>query len=434
MYKKISIIVVFIIVSLTLLFFFGYIKLESAPINHKPLIIINYPHNGSIVSKIATISGVASDPDGNETLEKVEILIDDQWREVNGTTKWIYTWEIYRIEDGFYTITVRSWDGIDYSDNDVIKLRVENPIISESESHRFAIFIAASNFPDDNDSKLGNGALNLAEEMASYFITNLDYSTKNIFILFDDGWLRKDNGYGEPLITLNERKHKYDITYAAALKQTVESTINYIADEASYFDDSEVFIWIAGHGCGDIDNILTGGKILEKSEVFLWDDKISDVELGNLLTGLRSDKICVIIDACFSGGFADKTILGFREFFLLRSKLPRPGRVIITATSKFRLGYASTTKGPLFSQLWFYGLTSGKADGFKQGIFHRGRPTQMKFFKDGKVSVEEAFYYASYILRTEDAFNDYNKMEPQINDQYPNKGLIRSINGLVLGK
>ena len=280
---------------------------------------------------------------------------------------------------------------------------------------------------------MGNGALNLAEEMTSFFISNLDYSTKNIFILFDDGWLRKDNGFGEPIMTLQERKHNYDITYAGAIKETVESTINYVIDQANNFDDSEVFIWIAGHGYGDINNTLTGGKILEKSEVFFWDDTISDTELGNLLSGLRSKKTCVIIDACFSGGFADKTIFGFREFFLLRSKLPSPGRVIITATSKFRPGYSSTINGPLFSQIWFYGITSGNADGFKRGILHRGRPTILRIFKDEKVSVEEAFYYASYTLRTDKALDDYSKMEPQLNDQYPNRGFFRSIKGLVLG-
>ena len=435
MLKKIGLILTFIIIaSLIFLLFFGYIKIEGGTTNHKPTININYPLDGSTVSKIVTISGTAFDLDGNETLEKVEILIDNEWRDASGTTKWLYTWEIYKIKDGLFTINVRSWDGIDYSDYDEIKLNVENPETSESESHRWAIFVSASNFPEDNESKLGNGALNLAEEMASFFINELDYSTKNIFILFDDGWLRKDNGFGEPIMTLQERKHEYDITYAGAIKEIVESTVSYIVDEASNYRDSEVFIWIAGHGYGNLNNSLTGGKILEKSEVFFWDDTISDKELGNLINGLRSRKTCVIIDACFSGGFADKTIFGFREFFLLKSKLPRSGRVIITATSKFRPGYASTTKGPLFTQIWFEGLASGKADGYKRGILHRGRPTLLRIFKNGEVSVEEAFYYASYVLRTDKALKDYRRMEPQINDQYPHKGFIRSIRGLILGK
>ncbi|MGF3554609.1 MAG: Ig-like domain-containing protein [Thermoplasmatota archaeon] len=431
--KIITIVAIIIIVSVILSLFFGYIKIEDNTANQKPIVSIDYPYDNSIVSKIVIISGSASDPDGNDTLVKVEILINNQWVECNGTTKWIYTWDVYKIKDGVYTINARSWDGIDYSDYDEIKIKIENPETKEYESHKWAVFISASNFPKDNESKLGNGALNLAEEMALFFIEKMSYSTKNIFILFDDGWVRKDNGFGEPLMTLQERKHKYNITYAGAVKKIFESTIDYVINEANNFDDSEVFIWMAGHGSGNLNNTLTGGKILEKSEIFLWDDTISDIEFGNLLSSLKSRRVCIVIDACFSGGFADKTIFGFREFFLLKSKLPRPGRVVITATSKFRPGYTSVKSGPLFSQLWFYGLSSGEADGFKRGILHRGRPTILKFFKDGKVSVEEAFYYACFKLRTDKALDDYSKMEPQINDQYPNRG-IRNIKGLVLSK
>ena len=60
--------------------------------------------------------------------------------------------------------------------------------------------------------------------------------------------------------------------------------------------------------------------------------------------------------------------------------------------------------------------------------------TRFRRFKDGKVSVEEAFYYARYMLKTDENFEDFKKMEPQINDQYPNKGLLRSFPGMVLGE
>jgi len=133
MLKAISVITFIIIATIILLLFFGYIKIEDAAVNHKPSINIDYPYDGSTVSKIVTISGVASDLDGDETLEKVQILINDEWKDAIGTTKWIYTWEIYKIKDGLYTIKVRSWDGIDYSNYDEIKLRVENPKTSESD-------------------------------------------------------------------------------------------------------------------------------------------------------------------------------------------------------------------------------------------------------------------------------------------------------------
>ncbi len=412
---------------------FNYLREEKEKINIKPNIEIIYPEDGSTVSKIVTISGTASDPDGDDKLLEVEIKIDGKWILVEGNTKWSYEWRTYEIDDGSYSIQVRSWDGTDYSVVKEIFIILDNPEVVETDSHKWAVFIAASNFPLDNESKLGNGALNLAEYMVDYFVKELKYSTSNIFILFDDGWIRTDNGYGQPIETLEQRKHKYDITYGGATKNTVYSTLAFIVDAANKFDDSEVFIWISSHGCGDSD-IPAGGKIFERSAVFLWDDTLSDLQLGNLLNILKSKKTCIIVDACYSGGFADKTILNFPELFLFKSKIPKNGRVVITATSKFRVGFASTTQGPLFTQLWLNGIITGDADGYRPGLFKIGRPTIFRIFKDGKVSVEESFYYARYILRKSESLKDYNKMEPQINDRYPKIGILRSMRGLVLGE
>ena len=433
MYKKIVALLVIIAV-IVIAFFYGFFEITKEYENKKPVIEITYPYSGSTVSKIVLISGTAFDPDGADTQLKIEIMIDDQWINCDGNEKWSYEWITFGIENGIYKIYVRAWDEIDYSVTEEIEIEVYNPEVVESDAHKWAIFIAASNFPESNESKLGNGALNLAEDMAEFFIKNLGYSTSSIFILFDDGWIREDNGFGKPIMTLQQRKHQYDITYAGATKEIVTSSINYIIEESNKFSDSEVFIWIASHGCGDQDNKLFGGKLFERSAIFLWDDILIDNELGNLLSTLRSDKTCIIVDACFSGGFADKTIFNFPENLFFRSKLPQSGRVIITGASKFRVGYASTTEGPLFSQIWFYGLISGEADGFRPFIFKIGRPTRLKIFKDGKVSVEESFYYARYIIRKDNDLEDYNKMEPQINDQYPHKGLIRSKKGLILGE
>ena len=414
--------------------FFIYSEEEQVEVNKKPIVEIVYPSSESKVSKIVLISGITSDPDGHDDLLRVEVMIDNKWLRAEGAARWSFEWRTYEIENGYYYIRARSWDGADYSEIHEIKVKVDNPEIVESDAHKWAIFIAASNFPEDNESKLGNGALYLAEDMAEYFVESLGYSTSNIFILFDDGWIREDNGFGAPIETLQERKHQYDFTYAGATKDTVKSSISYIVQESNQFDDSEIFIWIASHGCGDNNKILFGGKILERSAVFLWDDTLTDKELGDLLIGLRSDKTCIIVDACYSGGFADKTIFDFPEFFLLDSNIPSSGRVVMTGASKFRVGWASPIDGPLFSDLWFEGLTTGDADGYRPSIRNIGRPTVLRLFKDGKVSVEEAFYYARYVLRTERALDDYDNMEPQINDQYPRNGILGSSGGLILGE
>ncbi len=429
--KKIITIILVLVVVLPLIFI--YFQEDKTSINQKPVVEITYPYNGAVVSKIVTISGTATDPDGDDNIKRVEVTIDNRWDIAEGHNLWSYEWKVFEIEDGFYSFKVRCWDGTDYSETKEIYLEIDNPEIVETDAHKWAVFIAASNFPEDNESKLGNGALNLAEEISAHFIENFGYSTSNIIILFDDGWIREDNGYGEPIMTLDQRRHAYDITYGAATKDTLISTLNYVVEESNKYSDSEIFLWASSHGCGDIDKRLFGGRILKRSAFFLWNDTLSDKELSDVLSNLKSKKTCIIVDACYSGGFVDKTILNLPEFFLLRSRLSKSGRVVMSGASKFRVGYASTTEGPLFSQLWFYGIVSGEADGFRPGLLKTGRLAILKIFKDGKVSVEEAFYYARYILRTSKNLEDYSKMEPQINDQYPQRGIFGSMKGLILG-
>lgn len=426
---------VLLIVAISVIPLFSGCLEEERKINNKPSVKIINPKDGETVSKIVQIYGIASDPDDDKSIKRIEIMVNNsEWQVADGTTEWSYEWTVYDLENGYYDIQVRAWDGALYSDIDKITVKILNPIV-EPGGNKWALFVMAANFPEDNESKLGNGGLYLAEEMAFHFIEKFNYPTSNIWILFDDGWIRSKNGFGERLSLLSERPHIYNITYGSAKKENVISTLEYIIANANNFEDSEVFIWISGHGYGDIENNLTGGKVLERSAVYLWDEELlEDRELGVILSSLKSNKVCIIIDACFSGGFADKSIYDFPTLFLLRSKIPRPGRVVITSTSKFRAGYTSVTEGPLFTNIWFNGIKTGEADGFRSGFRNRGRPSRLGLFRDGKVSVEEAFYYTRYILRTDENLKEYSQIEPQINDQYPRRGKIGSIRGLILGQ
>ena len=427
---KIIIVMIFIITSISI--FSGCLE-NGNDVNKEPYIEIIYPQNGIIVSGLVKIHGISYDLDNNDVLN-VEIKINESdWFLAEGTNNWSYDLSTYQYDDGPCNIFVRCWDGIDYSDVVQIKVIIKNPITKDSDAHKWGIFIAAGNYPSDNESKLGNGGLNIAEDMVAYFIEEFGYSTSNLYILFDDGWIREDNGYGKRIETLHQRSHQYDINYAGATKENVEIVLNHVIDESNKFSDSEVFIWLYGHGYGNQNDEYTGGKILESSAVFLWDDMITDRELGEILYDLRSDKTCVIVDACFSGGFADKTIYDFPTFFLMRSNIPNSGRVVISGASKFRTGYASTTRGPLFTLLWFEGIITGDADGYKSGFRELGKPPLFEFNKDGKVSVEEAFHYSSYILRTDSNFDDFSNMASQINDQYPRRGILRNNKEMFLG-
>jgi len=401
--------------------------------NGKPTVTMTYPSDGAIVSKLVMISGTADNPGAEEDVNSVQIKIEgNNWVTVTGTTLWSYDWTTYTLPDGQYNISARSYNGKEYSEIVTITVRVSNPTSVDSGAHKWAIFIVAANFPKNNDTKLGNGGLYLAEEMTAYFIEKNEYPTSQIIILFDDGWIRSDNGYGMKQKTLQERSHAYDITYGGATKANVIASLQYLINGSNAYPDSEVFIWIFNHGVGNNNKTWTGGKILQRSEIFLWDDTMTDKELGDILATLESKKVAIIIDACYTGGFADRTILSLRTSLFMRSGIPDNGRVVISGTSKFRAGYASIIQGPIFTLLWFEGLSTGNADGYRPGLFDRGVLRKMKIFQDGQTSVEEAFYYARAMLRTDEKYQDFKSMQPQINDGYPHRGLFRSRGELIL--
>jgi hypothetical protein len=60
------------------------------------------------------ISGTADDPyDG---LQRVEVRIDEgPWIKANGTKNWNYRWNTTTINDGIHTISIRSFNGLQYS-------------------------------------------------------------------------------------------------------------------------------------------------------------------------------------------------------------------------------------------------------------------------------------------------------------------------------
>ncbi|KAA0010513.1 MAG: hypothetical protein FE041_05200 [Thermoplasmata archaeon] len=100
---------------------------EYTPPNHPPTVTITYPSDGAAVNGIVTIQGKASDEDGNETIQKVEVKIDNgEWEVATGITSWSYEWNTTRVENGQHTIYARAYDGKDYSSTVSINVNVFN--------------------------------------------------------------------------------------------------------------------------------------------------------------------------------------------------------------------------------------------------------------------------------------------------------------------
>jgi len=95
--------------------------------NQQPIVDIISPEEKAMVSGTISINGIASDPNGNNTLESVEVKIDDgSWNTADGTTSWNYSWDTTLFDYGFHTIYARSFDGEVYSDECSVNVNVTN--------------------------------------------------------------------------------------------------------------------------------------------------------------------------------------------------------------------------------------------------------------------------------------------------------------------
>jgi parallel beta-helix repeat protein len=95
-------------------------------VNEIPTIEIVTPFNDVRWYGTATISGTASDSDGE--VERVEIRFNDgSWIEVNGTTDWTYEVDTKELPNGEMVIYARSFDGENYSKEVNVTVNVDNP-------------------------------------------------------------------------------------------------------------------------------------------------------------------------------------------------------------------------------------------------------------------------------------------------------------------
>ncbi len=151
------------------------------------------------------------------------------------------------------------------------------------------------------------------------------------------------------------------------------------------------------------DEILVMYDGFDKWYAFVWDDVINI-----LLSLLKAEGVCLIVDSCFSGGFNDPPFdsVGLQDYSAndftegFAGELATQGRIVLMSSQETEVSYGSE-----FSNFLIDGF-AGWADFFGNG--------------DGINSAEEAFDYAEFWV------NLMGQQHPTILDLYPGEFSVTS--------
>jgi hypothetical protein len=288
-------------------------------------------------------------------------------------------------------------------------------------SHKWVLFVAVCN--SNYGGRLGNGDLYLAENFTKYLIQSCNFSAKRCTILYDDGNYSTNGtggGGGEDMRTGITKS-----PYGGATYENVKRELGKISNESNLYGDSEVLIMICGHGNN---GVLSNQEHALSSTVGLWDASLWDYDLAEMVKELNASKVWIHIGACQAGGFANKLIFGIDN--INNGNLPHKGWIISTASSVITLGWvlnnndANGTQrryGNMILCDMFFTMRDNIADGY--GELALGQSLSIGE-KDGKTSVEEAFWYAQCATSVGDLGTEplliasRIESQPQINDQY----------------
>jgi len=142
-------------------------------VNTPPTLSVTSPANHSTVSGTVTVSGGASDDDGNDTIENVRVSVDGGgWQNATGTTSWNFEWDTIAMENGEHTLKFRAFDGTDFSGVEEIVLNVQNT----AENIIPTISIIS---PADNDKVSGTVTISGSASDADGTVVRIDISINN---------------------------------------------------------------------------------------------------------------------------------------------------------------------------------------------------------------------------------------------------------------
>jgi len=270
------------------------------------------------------------------------------------------------------------------------------PAIAETEGQRWGLLIGISDYAPSGPSGLD---LSCADDDANdiYQVLTTEH-----------GW---------------KKENTIKIIDSAATKAGIQNAID---DLSNKVDSDDLFLlFFAGHG-----SYISDQAPIDEADGFdeyiLTHDRetILDDELVTMLDKIESNKIVVIIDACFSGGFfkgsdmqartvPDRTRESLTD--ALNGDLAKQGYIVLSASDDDELCMESST---LQNGVFTFYLIQGMLT----------KPFPADFDKDLKVSAEEAYTYAGPKAT---AFNP--NQHAQIWDAIPGEAELTIIPRIIIG-
>jgi outer membrane protein assembly factor BamB len=100
-------------------------KVNNIVINLRPSVAITGPSVDKPLSGTVTVTGTASDPEGN--LSRVEMSLNGGgWSPVTGASSWSYMLDTKTLRNGMHSVQVRAFDGVNHSDAAQLDFSVNN--------------------------------------------------------------------------------------------------------------------------------------------------------------------------------------------------------------------------------------------------------------------------------------------------------------------
>jgi len=316
------------------------------------------PDNNAILSGLIKISGTAKAE--NTIIQKV------------------YEWNTSWKENGNYTIQARCDGGKVYSEIELLNITIENKL-----PNKWAILCCAAT--DSTSLTFGKPSTfiyNSTMEVYNIIQKNLSYPAKHIFLLINESFT----------------------------KRNLLSTLLYIKNTSYDFPNAQIILYFDAHGGtwvgsdGKLHSAIAcyvDGATHDENNVTPEDqiESLYDYELKTILDSVGPSKMFVSIYSCEGGCFANMDVTGKMHGMgdsILWGSCGGPGRIVLAES-------VTLSTGEFIEKFWREGLANNMGD-----------TNPINGNKDGKTSVEEAYYY--WLFKN---FDERDGNNPSFDDRYP---------------